>query len=117
LSALLLIDKPWFLTEGKDLLLCSSYFPLGVSQLLAIIINYTPDITFSLCRPRGRFSSSEFCKEARARAINPNPLSPLFLRKSLPHRRTDLTLPLILPRDVRAEPPVCPEVDLATAVV
>jgi hypothetical protein len=25
--------KPWFLTEGKDLLLCSSYFPLGVSQL------------------------------------------------------------------------------------
>jgi hypothetical protein len=33
LSALLLIDKPWFLTKGKDLLLCSSYFPLGVSQL------------------------------------------------------------------------------------
>jgi hypothetical protein len=33
LSALLLIDKHWFLTEGKDLLLCSSYFPLGVSQL------------------------------------------------------------------------------------
>jgi hypothetical protein len=33
LSALLLIDKPWFLTEGKDLPLCSSYFPLGVSQL------------------------------------------------------------------------------------
>jgi hypothetical protein len=33
LSALLLIDIPWFLTEGKDLLLCSSYFPLGVSQL------------------------------------------------------------------------------------
>jgi hypothetical protein len=33
LSALLLIDKPWFLTEGKDLLLCSSFFPLGVSQL------------------------------------------------------------------------------------
>jgi hypothetical protein len=25
--------KPWFLTEGKDLPLCSSYFPLGVSQL------------------------------------------------------------------------------------
>jgi hypothetical protein len=25
--------KPWFLSEGKDLLLCSSYFPLGVSQL------------------------------------------------------------------------------------
>jgi hypothetical protein len=33
LSALLLIDKPWFLTEGKDLPLCSSYFPFGVSQL------------------------------------------------------------------------------------
>jgi hypothetical protein len=33
LSVLLLIDKPWFLTEGKDLLLWSSYFPLGVSQL------------------------------------------------------------------------------------
>jgi hypothetical protein len=33
LSALLLIDIPWFLTEGKDLLLCSSYFLLGVSQL------------------------------------------------------------------------------------
>jgi hypothetical protein len=33
LSALLLIDKPWFLTEEKDLPLCSSYFPLGVSQL------------------------------------------------------------------------------------
>jgi hypothetical protein len=33
LSALLLIDKPWFLIEGKDLPLCSSYFPLGVSQL------------------------------------------------------------------------------------
>jgi hypothetical protein len=33
LSALLLNDKPWFLTEGKDLPLCSSYFPLGVSQL------------------------------------------------------------------------------------
>jgi hypothetical protein len=33
LSALLLIDKPWFLTEGKDLPVCSSYFPLGVSQL------------------------------------------------------------------------------------
>jgi hypothetical protein len=33
LSALLLIDKSWFLTKGKDLLLCSSYFPLGVSQL------------------------------------------------------------------------------------
>jgi hypothetical protein len=33
LSALLLIDIPWFLTEEKDLLLCSSYFPLGVSQL------------------------------------------------------------------------------------
>jgi hypothetical protein len=33
LSALLLIDIPWFLTEGKDLLVCSSYFPLGVSQL------------------------------------------------------------------------------------
>jgi hypothetical protein len=33
LSALLLTDKPWFLTEGKDLPLCSSYFPLGVSQL------------------------------------------------------------------------------------
>jgi hypothetical protein len=33
LSALLLIDKPWFLTEGKDLPLCSSYFLLGVSQL------------------------------------------------------------------------------------
>jgi hypothetical protein len=25
--------KPWFLTEGKDLPLCSSYFLLGVSQL------------------------------------------------------------------------------------
>jgi hypothetical protein len=25
--------KPWFFTEGKDLPLCSSYFPLGVSQL------------------------------------------------------------------------------------
>jgi hypothetical protein len=25
--------KPWFVTEGKDLPLCSSYFPLGVSQL------------------------------------------------------------------------------------
>jgi hypothetical protein len=33
LSALLLTDKPWFLTEGKDLLLCSSYYLLGVSQL------------------------------------------------------------------------------------
>jgi hypothetical protein len=33
LSALVLIDKPWFLTEGKYLPLCSSYFPLGVSQL------------------------------------------------------------------------------------
>jgi hypothetical protein len=33
LSALLLTDIPWFLTEEKDLLLCSSYFPLGVSQL------------------------------------------------------------------------------------
>jgi hypothetical protein len=33
LSALLLTDKPWFLTEGKDLPLCSLYFPLGVSQL------------------------------------------------------------------------------------
>jgi hypothetical protein len=33
LSALLLTDKPWFLTEGKDLPLCSSYFPLRVSQL------------------------------------------------------------------------------------
>jgi hypothetical protein len=33
LSALLLIDIPWFLTEGKDLPLCSSYFPLGVSRL------------------------------------------------------------------------------------
>jgi hypothetical protein len=33
LSALLLTDNPWFLTEGKDLPLCSSYFPLGVSQL------------------------------------------------------------------------------------
>jgi hypothetical protein len=31
LSALLLTDKPWFLTEGKDLPMCSSYFPLGVS--------------------------------------------------------------------------------------
>jgi hypothetical protein len=27
--------KPWFLTEGK-LLLCSSYIPLGVSQLRAL---------------------------------------------------------------------------------
>jgi hypothetical protein len=33
LSSLLLTDKPWFLTEGTDLPLCSSYFPLGVSQL------------------------------------------------------------------------------------
>jgi hypothetical protein len=33
LSALLLIDITWFLTEGKDLPLCLSYFPLGVSQL------------------------------------------------------------------------------------
>jgi hypothetical protein len=33
LSALLLTDIPCFLTEGKDLPLCSSYFPLGVSQL------------------------------------------------------------------------------------
>jgi hypothetical protein len=33
LSALLLIDIPWFLNEGKDLPLCSSYFPLRVSQL------------------------------------------------------------------------------------
>jgi hypothetical protein len=33
LSALLLTDKPWFLTEGKDLALCSSYFLLGVFQL------------------------------------------------------------------------------------
>jgi hypothetical protein len=33
LSAFLLTDKPWFLIEGKDLPLCSSYFSLGVSQL------------------------------------------------------------------------------------
>jgi hypothetical protein len=33
LSALLQIDIPWFLTEGKYLPLCSSYFLLGVSQL------------------------------------------------------------------------------------
>jgi hypothetical protein len=33
LSALLLNDKPCFLTEGKDLPLCSTYFRLGVSQL------------------------------------------------------------------------------------
>jgi hypothetical protein len=23
-------DKPWFLSEGKNLLMCSSYLPLGV---------------------------------------------------------------------------------------
>jgi hypothetical protein len=33
LFAPLLIDKPWFLTEGKALLLCSSHLPLGVLQL------------------------------------------------------------------------------------
>jgi hypothetical protein len=33
LFAPLLIDKPWFLTEGKALLLCSSHLPLGVPQL------------------------------------------------------------------------------------
>jgi hypothetical protein len=36
LSAPLLIDKPWFLTQGKILLLYSSYLPLGVPNGLAI---------------------------------------------------------------------------------
>jgi hypothetical protein len=39
LSALLLIDIPWFLIEGKDLQLCLSYFPLRVSQLPGYINN------------------------------------------------------------------------------
>jgi hypothetical protein len=34
-------DKPWFLTEG-NLLLCSSYLPLGVPNWTVIYINTVP---------------------------------------------------------------------------
>jgi hypothetical protein len=34
-------DKPWFLTEG-NLMLCSSYLPLGVPNWTVIYINTVP---------------------------------------------------------------------------
>jgi hypothetical protein len=45
LSALLLIDKPWFLTEGKACCCAHHTFRLEFPDCLAIIIiNYTPAI-------------------------------------------------------------------------
>jgi hypothetical protein len=46
LSFLLLIDKPWFLTEGKACCCAHHTFRLGFPNCLAIIIiiNYTPAI-------------------------------------------------------------------------
>jgi hypothetical protein len=56
------------------------------------------------------------CKEEGAHAIDPDPLSSLFLRKSLPHCHTDLTLPFCLTQGRRSQAPVSPVVDLAMAV-
>jgi hypothetical protein len=48
-------DKPWFLTEGKNLLLCSSYLPLGVPNwTVTYIINTVPYQEFFWRRCRGK---------------------------------------------------------------
>jgi hypothetical protein len=56
-------DKPWFLTEG-NLLLCSSYLPLGVPNWTVIYINTVPQqatIFWRHCRGKRRLMQGEFC--------------------------------------------------------
>jgi hypothetical protein len=57
------------------------------------------------------------CIEEGAHAVNPDPLSSLFLRKTLPHLHTTLTLPFFLTQGRWSRAPVSPIVDLATAVL
>jgi hypothetical protein len=55
-------DKPWFLTDG-NLLMCSSYLPLGVSNWMVIYINTMPQqatIFWRRCRGKRRLLQGEF---------------------------------------------------------
>jgi hypothetical protein len=56
------------------------------------------------------------CKDEGAHDVDPDPLSSLFLRKSLPHHHTDLTLPFCLTQGRQRWAPVSPVLDLAMAV-